>query len=784
MDLITLKTHRLALIEEAQRCPSGLSWCYSYSSWMDDLVREMFESTARTSDLRGICMVATGGYGRRELAPWSDVDLSILVREEALSQFDQHVRDLHRLLFDTLQSGLGVHLGYAYHYSGDASGLDGKSRTGMLDMRWLAGDTDVEQEFRSSLVDSFMPGQFLIEKLSERQASVKKSHDTPLVVEPNLKEGRGGLRDFHFANWLRFALGIQPLRPHSDYETVITFRNALHSLSGRPNDCMTRQKQADLADAWSSTPFDLGSELAKAMGVLEENYREAVDLLQEVRFDLSPGVFALRGEARLKPETNLSDAANGLAIAHQLGLRVMRQTARLDSAQVDPSILDSLGSGESAIRDMDRSGLLEAMLPELTACRTLLPRDSAHTFTVFEHSLRVVRYLEVGCDTPFLKEVRHGFDQWELLVLATLLHDVGKIDPTEPHADVGARIAKAVCERWRLGKHDSEFVIWLVEHHLALDRTIRFRDVFDPDVVREFASLVGSTAHLNALTLLTWADVHAVAEDMWTPSQDEAMQVLYAATLHALGSQETTAPDGNALRKRLSTQLQSTDVEQDALETFLASLSTSYVVATPPEIVKLHAVFFQSALQGQTMLEFSHRPEVGTSELTVCMPDRPGLLSQLMGVLYALDLTLHTVKVHTTNTQPAVALDQFTVSFGANALPEATCRRVIATIQGVLDGEVTLETVFENSGKDILRDQEQATIQFVEGRRSMLEIRAPKGRGLGFRMSRWITSQGWNIRDARFGQWAGRGAATFVIETSLGQPVTREAFESARQARV
>ncbi len=784
MDLDALKTNRFALIDEARRSPSGFAWCHAYSSWMDDLVREMFESTARTSDLRGICMIATGGYGRRELAPWSDVDLAILVREEALSQYDQHVRDLHRQLFDTLQSGLGVQLGYAYHYSGDASGLDGKSRTGMLDMRWLAGDTDVEQEFRASLVDSFMPGQFLIEKLSERQTSVKKTHDTPLVVEPNLKEGRGGLRDFHFANWLRYALGLQPLRPHKDYETVIAFRNALHSLSGRPNDCLTRQKQADLADEWHSTPFDLGSELARAMGGLEDNFREAVDLLQEVRFDISPGVFALRGEARLKPEANLSEAANGLAIANQLGLRVMRQTSRLDSAHVDPSILDSLSSGEAALRDMDRSGLLEAMLPELTACRTLLPRDSAHTFTVFEHSLRVVRYLELGCETPFLKEVRHGFDEWELLVLATLLHDVGKIDPSEPHAEVGARIARTVCERWRLGKHDSDFVVWLVKHHLALDRTIRFRDVFDPEVVREFATLVGSIAHLNALTLLTWADVHAVAEDMWTPSQDEAMQVLYAGTLHALGSQEAPTPDGSALRKRLSTQLQSTDVDQGALEAFLDSLSTSYVVATPPEVVKLHAVFFQSALQGQTTLEFSHRPEVGTSELTVCIPDRPGLLSQLMGVLYALDLTLHTVKVHTTNTQPAVALDQFTISFGSNALPEATCRRLTSTIQEVLEGKVTMEAVFESSGKDIQREQEQAAIQFVEGRRSMLEIRAPKGRGLGFRMSRWITAQGWNIRDARFGQWAGRSAATFVIETSDGQPVTREAFESARQARV
>lgn len=756
--------------------PDGLDWVARHTELADETLRLAYDSVP---DMPELAVVATGGYGRAELAPFSDVDLTVIPLDETDPKVDAAVRTLWRTV-DEFFGVLGLRVGYAYRLIGDAPGLDPRTRTSLLDARWVAGSHRPLELLLDLFWQTFPAGDFLIDKIAERAAQFRKTHDTPLVVEPHLKEGAGGLRCFHCANWIGAAIGERPSLATREVDHVLQVRNLLHAMAEKATDLLTRQRQAEICEVLETTPFEMGSRLAESMLALHAEFTRATERIHEARFRLSDRVMALRGEARVEGPATASEAATGIAAATRLGLRVA-DIATVTSGAIDGGqALATLSGGEAVLRNLDRCGVLDALLPEVTRCRTLMPEDSAHTYTVFEHTFRAIRFLDsLGESQGFLADVFASLPSPSELYLALLLHDAGKAVRGRPHSESGEDLAREVGQRWRVPEQTIETVAWLVRHHLEMARFIRMRDVHHPDTIREFARIVGGRDRLAMLTLLTWADVSAVGPQAWTPAQDAFLRDLYEQTSAALGAETEVEPDPGLFRQRILKRLAAVEIPEEDLERFVASLPAHYLLSTAPELIREHFHFARRAREGEPTIELFQRDDLQATEVTVCCPDAPGLLSRVLGVFYALDLAPIGLRACTTEDEVPVALDVFTVTFGERALPRATCAVVAQTLEEVVRGRLDVSELLRTKGKDPDRSQEVFQRTFHPGLPAILEIRAPRGRGMAYRISRQIAAQGWNILAARVGQWAGQGAAAFYVTGAGGSPLAETDLDAA-----
>lgn len=775
-----LAAERSGLLERLPCFAGGLEWCQAHTDLCDRAARLIFDAAIRDEpDAPPMALVATGGYGRRELAPYSDIDITLVPLDESSPVLDRVIHRLYQDVHTAFGTLFRVDVGWAFRLIADAPGLDARTRTGLLDARLVAGSPAVLRELDEALWENFPVGDFVLAKVEEREANGRKYHDTPLVVEPHLKEGAGGLRSFQAANWIGMATGERPVRPTADYDAVLRARNLLHFVSKRLNDQLTRSRQAEIADLLCLESHEWMEPVLVSMIGLQREYDRSLEMLQEARYELSKVVHAMRGEARVAPASDPGEASVGIAIATKLGLRVPELSMPSAPTVEGPAALYSIGTGEATLRNLDRCGLLDVLLPELTTCRTLLPEDSVHAYTVFEHTLRAVRNVDELKPDSFLGNLKATLRNDSLLYLALLLHDVGKADNSDSHSETGAAMAGEVCRRWGLGQRDTEQVVWLVREHLTMARFIRIRDIQNPATVAEFAAIVRDPERLHALAILTWADVNAVATDTWTGAQESFLRELHARTLDALQGEARPSPDPGVYRQRLIRQLSQTDVADGEIASFVESLPAHYLTRATPELARLHLRYFRAALAGNPTVEFNPQPELSATEVTVCALDATGLLSRMLGVFYALDLSIEGIRASTTKTEKPVALDVFTVSMSGKPVPSATCRQISSAMVSVLNEERTVESLLIEKSKDPFMQQRVFNHTYIEGNPGVLEVRAARGRGMAYRLSRFISQCGWNIVAARVGQWAGSSAAAFYILGKDDQPLNKAQVDEA-----
>lgn len=742
--------------------PAGLSWCQEYSHVVDGLVRYIAEVAGPDE----FCVIATGGYGRQELAPHSDIDLTVVPIDENSEQCDLAIKSFFRLLYQCFSSQLKIEVGYAYRLIGDAPGIDTKTRTGLLDSRHISGPPRLAQMLNDALRQTRSPGEYILAKIDERNAMFAKYNDTPLVTEPQLKEGAGGLRCFQCANWIRESIGDRSALANDAYDFVILVRNLLHATTGRGQDLLLQTRQNEIAQILGLSRAAMMAKLTSAGIELHNEYLSAIESLNDARFSLAPGVLALRGEVRLDGAVDAGDAAVGIATANRLGLRVANVTLAPQEFHKGPAALFALSAGELTVRSLDRCGLLDQILPELTACRTLVPTDSVHTFTVYEHTLRVVREIDQLVPGTFLGDTKDAVTDISALYLAALLHDVGKTDENQDHSVLGAQMARARCESWQLDSSLTEVVEWLIEHHLTMSKFIRIRDIDSPATIDEFAQIVGDLNRLNLLTVLTYADIRSVAEGSWTPAIAFFHRQLYAGTADRLQSDPLPASDSGQIRRRLIRQLSNRDQNDSDLEAFIDSLPGYYLASTSSETVRLHRHYAIAAGQGQPTVDFTPRSDINATEVTVVARDSAGLLSRILGTFYAFDVSLTVVKACTARLETPVAIDTFTVQFGGRPVPPATSNEIRQTLLDILRDERTVETVLTEKGKDPSRTQRIFTYNYTPGNPGVLEIRAPRGRGMPYRLARRLAEEGWNVTAARVGQWGGNAAAAFYLQAA------------------
>lgn len=489
-------------------------------------------------------LVAVGGYGRGELSPYSDVDV-VLVHEPSLRPAT--VAGLADALWYPLWDD-GVPLDHAVRDTvtmRDLAAADLRAATGMLDARHVAGEPDLASAMRSTVLADWRRSARtrLPELFAAGEARAERAGDLAHAAVPDLKEGRGGLRDGGVlralvATWLVDV----PHRAAESYRSdLLDVRDALHLAAGRRGDRLQAELLPDVARLLDTTPDrldrqvrDLGRRTAHLLQLAWRRVRQVRSgsgaarsgARRPVLVPLAQGVAAANGEVVLDRRARPGEdpgltlraasaaATAGLLLAPATAARLAAEAPALPEpwpATVRRSLVRLLAAGPGLVpvwEELDQAGLVDALLPEWGRVRLRPSRSALHRFTVDRHLVETC--VEA---TRLLPEVARP----DLLVVAALLHDVGKHDPHgRDHSEVGAELAAGVATRCGFEPGDVDTLDFLVRQHLLLPRTAVHRDLDDPDTVAEVAAVVGDQDRLELLAALTEADARASAPAAWT----------------------------------------------------------------------------------------------------------------------------------------------------------------------------------------------------------------------------------------------------------------------------
>lgn len=696
--------------------PPGRRWCEAWTDEVDDALRTLSEPVLERGRL---VVAAVGGYGRRELCPWSDLDLLIIHDGVAEDVLETVVRDVIYPLWDA-----GLQVGYAVRGRKLAVSAtdDLDAATALVDARKLAGDGALLHQVRDAALArmSRKPARFLGELTDADVARRARVGDTAEALEPDLKNGAGGLRDVQSMRWAAAAIvgtaGLDPLvsarylgAPDRSslaraYDRLLAVRVALHLELERGSDVLRLDLQQAVAerlgyvdggDDRDTAAHRLLRDLFLAGRTVDHVHRRAWNLLSadSVRgrrfrrpsetevdgFGLADNVLRIEGEpalvdAALPTRIMAALARTGAVLDRTTAGRLARAVERLDEplawdAASRRRFVETLWRGDAALvalAELDDVGLLVALLPEWAPVRGRAQRNPFHRYSVDRHAWHAAATLaELVRREEWAATALESVEDRDGLILGVLLHDVGKAYG-EPHSETGVPVARSIVRRMGAGADTLELVERMVRDHLLLPDVATKRDVSDPLVASQLADRVGNREHLACLHLLAAADGLATGPSAWTSWKATLVDGLVGKVTAALDEQhpDELADGATATAReaqRIAEELGSTP---DVIREHLAALPSRYAAAVTARAVVRHA---KLAGEGMQPAEVRTRVTPGApvagerahDELDVVAVDSPGLFAKVAGVL-----ALHGGSVLTADAftrTDGVAVDTFTV---------------------------------------------------------------------------------------------------------------------------
>ena len=667
-----------------------------------------------------LAVLAVGGYGRAEMAPHSDVDLLFLTPWKITGWAESVVESVLYMLWD-----MRLKVGHATRTVRDCVRLgreDMTIRTALLEHRLVAGDVRTAHELRQRLWQDLFArtgAQFVEAKLVERDERHRRQGGQRYVLEPNVKEGKGGLRDLQTLYWIAkylhrvdqaaqlVDLGMFSAEEYATFRSAETFlwavRCHMHHIAGRAADQLT---------------FDLQVEVAERMGFSDHGGRRAVEHFMQSYFrhatrvgDLTrifltaleathakgepmlvglmrrrkrvrPGYRVRHGRLSVDdPEAFLADPLNLLRIfeeALRTGLLLHPDAMRLlaaslhrfdrdlqESREANRIFLDLMlrhGNPERVLRRMNELGLLAAFIPEFEPIVAMMQFNVYHHYTVDEHTIQCISTLaeiergELVKDLPVVTEIlRQGVNR-RVLYVALLLHDLGKGRP-EDHSVLGAQIARRLAPRLGLNAEDSETVEWLVRYHLLMSDTAQKRDISDPRTIRGFARAVRTRKRLDLLLVLTVCDIRGVGPGTWNNWKAMLLRQLYRDTADAL---ETGLEDLNREKR-----------EAEARRALRAALPDWSRADLRHETQRHYGPYWQG-LSTESHVVFARLlRDIGDAEIRIdlhpdddrdatracfALADHPGIFSRLAGALALVGANVRDARTYTSKDGYATAV--------------------------------------------------------------------------------------------------------------------------------
>jgi [protein-PII] uridylyltransferase len=642
----------------------------------------------------GLALVAVGGYGRREFSPYSDIDIMVLAKTRGRAMADTAQAVLYRFW----DKGLNIsHCFRTQQECVEDAMADIQTRTSLIESRFLAGDRALFEEYMRDVYPRILfkkKREFVGDMLREIDKRHKTYGNSVYLLEPNVKEGWGGLRDIHSLSWLaRVVLHIsgqeelEQLLPGPDYrrfirayDFLLTVRLCLHTSAKRKNDILSFEFQDRVAElaGFRDTKRFLAEEIM--MRLYYRNARFLMDTLARVMricgrhyFSLPSALFIKRISADFyisKNELIVKDrgifrnsdkifeaflfyAGTGRRFSEQVRERIKARYLFINkktrsSRKAVSCFLEILRSSRvyETLREMQDTGILDRFIPEFGRLRHLVIFEPYHRYTVDEHTLIAIRNLEALRQTKhkkllYLSEIMKKVKP-EVMYLSVLLHDIGK-GVSRRHEEAGYKMLKGILERFGIGSEDRSRIEFLVKNHISLAKFALARDTDAPETVVQLAEMVENEENLTALYLMTYADMTAVNPHFWTEWKAYLLHDIYTRTRdHMRG-----------------TTCHCFDPADKQLKAFAEGMTERYLISHTDEAIREDYLLICNAVENKVSVAIKERPDA-TAEISVATSNKSGLFSMIVEALTRNGLNICRARLYTG--ESGIVIDKFLIS--------------------------------------------------------------------------------------------------------------------------
>jgi len=721
----TLKHKREQLLSAFPTMPPA-AFIQQHAGILDDYFRKSFEQSMVGPKLalykNPYAIIALGGYGREEQCVHSDVDILFLFQKEIPKAAADLIQEIIYPLWD-----LGLEVGYATRTLKECIHMARKDPivlTPILDARFICGMSNLFSTLLDTLHKKVLKKQsqktitWLLDQSRERHLQFG---DSTYLLEPNLKEGQGGLRDYHTILWIgRIKLNIRQPRDleyfgymsHEEYQStrkalsfIWNVRNHLHFISKRKSDQLYFENQIQLAKSMQFKKHSGQQAVERFLGELHAN----MDFMkQQLLMFLSEHGYA--NTYRKKNRHRLSVQIEGLVVNRDmldfesseavlnspaLLVRIFEESARLkiplsgeakrivsefrhlldNKVRTGKQVLKSFetilrepAGTIDALGEMLDSGCLVSLLPELKGIVNRIQYDEYHVYPVDKHSLKTVQTIRAfGTDRDisgcvFCGTVWKGIKNQKRLLWAALLHDIGKGVPGENHAKTGAGIARKILTGFGYSNDDIEMVSFLVEHHLLLMKTATRRDIHDEETAIICARIIKKVSRLQMLFLLTVADAVSTGQNAWSDWSMALLRDLFLKVMNILKKGELASRHAiQTIEKKQDTILTSakTPDERSRLASTFNVMSPRYVLTMPADKILEDIALYQGMGDREFVWHISKDETADTRIVRICAKDKPGLFSKIAGMLTLNNIDILDAQIFTWRNN--IALDIFTL---------------------------------------------------------------------------------------------------------------------------
>jgi [protein-PII] uridylyltransferase len=828
---------------------SGVATARQLATVIDQVIIESYQFLSQSPSFSQgrhapqVAVVAIGGYGRGDLNPFSDLDIVVLhpsQEDELSTQF------MIQFTYFLMDMRLDVH--YSNRSVGNCVQMarqDLSTKTAFIEAQPLIGDAQLLEQFRRTIQREWLgkgADRFIQAKADERHRRHVKYHGSVSVLEPNVKESPGGLRDYHTALWVGAtrvgarsfealeATGVitaaERQAAAQAYDFLLRVRTDLHFAQQWRNDVLALEVQADTASRLGYEEHGSGPPVERFMREYYRHARDIYHLCASVlnrcrphergigkvleymsRKELDHGLVVARGEITVKErgkdpfqvrptlllEVFVRALQMGLSLSEDLKVLIRAHLGRIDAGfRSDPqhsrlflSILTHPQAGRT-LRSMHEVGVLSAYLPEFEPITGLVHHDLYHKYTVDEHTLRAVDYLDELPETSE-KELREfaklfrSLPHPEVLRLALLYHDVGKTKGID-HVDESAILFRHAAPRLGLSEKTADQVELLVKHHLLMNHLAQRRDITDPKIVADFAETVRNVENLKLLCILTYADTRAVGPDIWTVWKGALLWELYMRTYQYFTQEDEVVVTGEALIEQVKGEVMSGlsgRIPDATVDGFFKAMPYKYVLSTPAETIVHHVQLVEAMKTSALATKHTHSLDLGYSELMICTPSKAGNFSKIAGTLAAHQLNILGAQIYTRNDGLALDTLQIESLEKKPILDERLWQRLNEELFAVLaEGQ----EVTYRPGRTIFARKERAvpitTVIEVNNRISdmytVLDVTTHDRLGLLYLITMTLFQLGINIHLAKVSTEATRAIDVFYVTDFMGEKIVDE----------
>ena len=756
-DLREQYMREMALVRQTcERTGDGTAAIRRRSAVVDRILIEMWRRVFAGQPgqpTQNVALLALGGYGRKDLFPYSDIDvLFVFADEKTEEQSKGGVRAIIQGMWD-----IGLRASPCSRTVKEAGRFDPDNlefTLATLDRRFLAGQFPLYQQLHQTVLPGLVLSEWntITQKLGEiARNRHAKFGNTIFHLEPNLKDCPGGLRDYHLAVWFALLFHLKETKEwprqrggvfqsaRGDAEAAFDFLAAarcfLHFRHGRDDNTLDWQSQDEAAANsigletrgtadpayWMRTYYRHARIVYRRAALLMEHLPAPVSFYRQFRRRRSPiaGTDFLLDQGRIDiaPGAQFNDTSAILRIFSLMATHgyTLSQAAEDRITDALPALAIHIPEGPylwnalrevllgphaaHALRTMHALGVLEMLIPEFHGIDALVIRDSYHRYTVDEHTFLTIDNVH-GLRQPAheyeqrLAQLMPEIDRLDLFLLALLLHDTGKARRTGEHAIQSVELADAFLARLDFDSEEREAILNLIRLHLEMSNAMR-RDIFDLENVRGFAEKIVSPQILKMLTIMTFADIKAVNPDALTPWKAENLWQFYMSTANFMDRSVDEVRYHAAIDPTLLNRIRSmvAPTQFDALKQFLEGLPQRYLQTRLPEQIRHH---FQMALNlDQDHVQLDLRPNRQLFDLTVITRDRTRLFADVAGALAAWGMNI--VKAGAFSNEAGVIVDSFhfTDVFHTLELNPSEKDRFLANLHDVVAQKVSVSQLLE-----------------------------------------------------------------------------------------